>query len=66
MQPARSSQPHLLAQLGVEVGERLVEQQHARLDDERARKRDALLLAARELRRGPILEPAELDDASAP
>jgi len=42
---------HLRAQLGVEVGERLVEQQHAWLDDDRARERDALLLAARELMR---------------
>ena len=42
---------HLLAQLEVERAERLVEQQHARLVHERARERDALLLAARELPR---------------
>ena len=40
---------HLHAQLGVQVGERLVHQQHARLDDERTRQRNALLLAAGEL-----------------
>ena len=43
--------PHLLAQLGVEVGERLVEQQHVGPDGERAGQRHALLLAARELAR---------------
>jgi hypothetical protein len=42
---------HLYAQLGVEIGQRLVEQQHARPDDDRARERDALLLAAGELAR---------------
>ncbi len=38
-----------LAQLGVEVGQRLVEQQQRRLDDERPGQREALLLAAGEL-----------------
>ncbi len=42
----------LLAQLEVERAERLVEQQHGRAVHERACERDALLLAARELR-GP-------------
>ena len=37
------------AQLGVEVGQRLVEQDHRRVVDQRARNRDALLLAARQL-----------------
>ena len=41
-------EPHLLAQIGVEVGERLVEQQRLRLDDQRARQRHALLLSAGE------------------
>ena len=41
-----------LAQLQVERAERLVEQQHLGEVDERARQRDALLLAAGELRRG--------------
>ena len=40
---------HLLAQLEVERAERLVEQQRGGLVDERARERDALLLAAGEL-----------------
>ena len=39
------------AQLQVERAERLVEQQHLRPVDERARERDALALAARELDR---------------
>ena len=56
------SQPgaRLLAQLGVEIGERLVEQDHRRLVDQRARERDALLLAAGELvrvARGQMREP---------
>jgi len=47
--PDLHAQP--LTDLGVEVAERLVEQQHARLDDERARQRHALLLAAGRARR---------------
>ena len=39
---------HLVAQAAVEAGERLVHQQHARARRDRARERDALLLAARE------------------
>ena len=39
------------AHLGVERAERLVEQQHARLDRQRAGERHALALAAGELRR---------------
>jgi len=38
--------PHLVAQVRVEGGERLVEQQHVGLDDNGAGQRDALLLAA--------------------
>ena len=37
---------HLLAELQVERAERLVEEEHLRLDDERAGERDALALAA--------------------
>ncbi len=37
---------HRLAQLLVEGGERLVEQQHLRLERQRARQGDALALAA--------------------
>ena len=42
--------PHLLAQLRIEVRQRLVHQADRRLGDDRAAERDALLLAARELR----------------
>ena len=42
---------HLLAELQVERAERLVEEQHLRLVDDRARERDALALAAGELHR---------------
>ena len=48
VQPA-DFEPHLLAQIGVEVGQRLVEQQRLRFDDQRARQRHALLLPAGEL-----------------
>ena len=50
---------HLLAQLGVERRQRLVEQQHRRMRDERAGDRDALLLAARELVRIALAEARE-------
>nr|WP_245723573.1 hypothetical protein [Microbacterium humi] len=49
----------LLAQLRVEVRQRLVEQQHGRRVDEGAGKRDALLLTARELVRVPVAERSE-------
>ena len=52
---------HLLAQLGVEVGERLVEQQDLRLDHQSAGQRHALLLAARELAREAAGERRESD-----
>ena len=42
---------HLHAQLGVEVGERLVEQEHPRVAHDRAAERDALALPAGELAR---------------
>ena len=50
----------VLAQAGVERAERLVEQQHARAQHERARERDALLLAARELAGLALLVAGEL------
>ena len=53
---------HLLAQLEVEVRQRLVEQQHRGIDHERARERDALALAARHLQRPAIAEAAELHE----
>ena len=49
---------HRLAQLEVERAERLVEQQRARVVHERAGERDALLLAAGELRRLAVGEVA--------
>ena len=57
---------HLLAELEVEGAERLVEQQHARTVDERARERDALALAARELRRLARAELAAGERSRAP
>jgi hypothetical protein len=44
---------HLLAQLGIERGQWLVEEQHLRLEHQRTGKRDALPLTARELCRIP-------------
>jgi hypothetical protein len=52
---------HLLAQLGVERCERLVEQQHLRMRDEGARDRDTLALPARELVRKSLVEAREAD-----
>ena len=46
--------PHLHAQLGVKVRERLIEQQHLWLNGQRARKCDALLLAAGKLVGPPL------------
>ena len=54
---------HLLAELEVERAERLVEQQHLRRVHERPRERDALLLAAGELPRLPLLVALERDQA---
>ena len=51
----------LLAQLPVERRQRLVEQEHARPLDQRARERDALALAAGELMRLALAEALELD-----
>ena len=48
-----------LAELGVQGAERLVEQQHGRVQDQRARQRDALLLPARELAGPALLEPGQ-------
>src|SRR3712207_6904119 len=42
--------------------ERLVQKQHLRIDRERARKRHALALAARELRRVPLREALQLHE----
>ena len=50
-----------LAQRPVERAQRFVEHEEPRLGRERARQRDALLLAARELADAPTLEPGESD-----
>ena len=55
--------PHLHAQGGVEVGERLVEQEHLGLPDDGAADRDALALAARQLLGLAVEQLVELQDA---
>ena len=62
MQPA-DLEAHLFAQIGVEIAERLIHQKNLRLDDQRARQRDALLLAARQLRRITVFQLCQMDDA---
>ena len=52
----------LLADPGVERAERLVEEQHLRLDGERAGERHPLPLAAGELRRVALGQAVELDE----
>jgi hypothetical protein len=59
VQPAQPA-AQFLAHLGVERAERLVEQQHARFDRQRARQCDALALAARQLRRKAVGQPVQL------
>ncbi len=52
---------HRAAQPRIEVRQRLVEQQHRRLEHQRAGQRDALLLAARQLARQPLVEAGQAD-----
>ena len=52
---------HLVAEFRIERAERLIEENQARLADDRARERHALLLAAGELRRIAVAEIAERD-----
>ena len=54
------------AQFGVEVRERLVEQQRGRLAHERARERDTLAFAAGELTRPPIEKMANAEQLRRP
>src|SRR2546422_10937115 len=54
--------PRALPQRRIEVRERLVEQQHARLGRERPRQGDALLLASRQLLHLASLESREADE----
>ena len=61
--------PHMGAELGVEIGERLVEQEHLWLADQCAAERHALLLAAGELRglrSSSALELQEIGDCASP
>ena len=53
---------HLHAELRVEVGQRLVEQEHGGLADDRAAHRDALALAAGQLPRRAREQRLELED----
>jgi hypothetical protein len=53
---------HLRAQLGVEVGERLVEQEDQRVAHQAAAERHALLLAARELARPALQQLVQAQD----
>jgi len=62
VQPAQPA-AQLLADLGVERAEGLVEQQHLGLDGQGAGQRDALALAARELVRVALGQRLELDQA---
>ena len=54
---------HLLAQLGVEIGQRLIEQQHVGPENQRAGQRHALLLAAGQLSRQPLAQVLEAHEA---
>ncbi len=54
--------PHLLAQIGIERGQRLIQQQHIRTDHDGTRQRDALLLATRQLIRKAVARIGQLDE----
>ena len=54
------------AQLGVEVRQRLVEQEDGRLADDRARERDSLALAAGQLARLAVEQPADAEESRPP
>ena len=58
---AAQPDPEIFANLGVERTERLVEQQHLRIDGQRARQRHALPLPARQLIRVAGLESGQPD-----
>ena len=57
---ATDLEAHLLAQVGVQVRQRLVEQQGVRPDDDRPREGNPLLLTAAELMWVALLEPAQV------
>ena len=60
---ARDLDAHLHAQVGVEVGQRLVEEEHLRMAHDGAADGDALTLAARKVLRGAVEQRFELEDA---
>ena len=55
---------HRHAQLGVEVGQRLVEQEHLGVAHDRAAHRHALALAAGQLARKAVEQRVEVEDAA--
>src|SRR5207247_10400061 len=59
----RQVEAERLARRGVDVRERLVEEEHARLDGERARDREAAPLLDAELGRAARLEPRKAEAA---
>ena len=59
---ARDLDPHLVAQLEVQVRQRFVQQEYGGLDDEGAGERDALPLPARELQRPSLAKSDELHE----
>jgi hypothetical protein len=59
---AADLEAHFLAQIGVEVGQRLIQQQHRGLHHDGARQGHALLLATGQLRRIAVCQMAEMHD----
>lgn len=53
---------HFVAQVGIEVGERFVEEEDLGLEDEGAGKRNALLLPAREFGGAAVLVAGKLNE----
>ena len=62
VQPA-DLEAHLFAQIRVQVAQRLVHQKNLRLDHQRARQRDPLLLSAGQLGRIAIFQLRQVHDA---
>ena len=57
---------HVGAKLGVQIGQRLVEQEHLRIAHDRPAHGDALALAARKLRRPPLEQMRDVQDGGRP
>ena len=60
---AANLRAQFLAQLRIQIGERLIEQQNIRLPDERAGERAPLLLPTGEFVRIALRQPIERDEA---